>query len=144
MITVKFDLSKFDAAKIHRLIGNKVAEVVAKTTSLVYNSITLGEYPYWSGQYAASWTLNIGSPEYVYLPDAGYSSTGRGAAFHYSRPNPKQVLPNYAAPYSKGYVVNTSDHAYKIEYEGTKTSDFHPWLIAHMARTNAVMGAKFF
>lgn len=143
MITVKFDLSKFSEAKVRKLIGDKVAEVTERVALKTYNYLVgFADWPYWSGSYISSWKIGIGSPDRSF--NAPATRTTNGPSVTYSVPDIEFHLPNKNQPYQKIYISNSTPHAFKVEYEGTKSNDYHPWLTATVARNNTVQTFKFF
>lgn len=130
--------------KMERAIALKTAHVAAK----IYNSIIIsGEgdgFPYWSGAYINSWSINqTGKGGDVKQGDPG----------EYNIPGLRYVEPNYSAPYAPWFVANDYSRydrktgeklgggmAYQIEYRGTKTSQYTPWMTLH----EAVNYLKFF
>ncbi len=142
MISFKVDPSAW--RNLEQAIARKVAEVVANTASIAYNTAIQHQSPYWSGQYFASWDVTFDRPSTVVLPNVGKAKQGKGASYHYARPLLISVIPNYTSPYSTAYVTNTSDHAYMIEYEGTPTHPDDGWKIAFHAKNQALAQVRLF
>lgn len=143
MVTVGFRIPQGALEACKKQVEAKLATIVADVATKVYNHIILGEYPYWSGEYIASWNVSVGTKAYAYQASVGYSDTGKGAAAHYARPTATSLLRS-ASPYDKFYITNSAGHAMKIEYEGSPTQPTEPWRIAVSARNNTVGSYKFF
>lgn len=141
---ISIDTSQFDLTKARKLIDKFVAKKVSQIASATYNTILSNTKPKWSGQYLASWTINVGSPEYKGLPDAKPSKSHGGADRYYPKAGKQSVLINPDSPYQKVYITNDAHHAMMVEYEGTPTHPAEGWMIAHHALTTTVSQFRFF
>lgn len=137
---IEFKVSKSTLANLQKALELKSAEVVEKTALKLYNSILMNEFPFYSGSFISSWRVGIGEMDKSFNAPADWGT--KGPNVQYPVPSVKFDI-GTVLPYQEVHVSNSAPHAYKVEYEGTKTSDYRPWMIAHHARTQAVMSYKF-
>lgn len=141
---IYIDTSNFDLLKARKIIDKFLARRVSTISSGIYNNILTNTKPKWSGQYLASWSISIGSPDYTYLPnptrvgDKGYPS------IHYPKNGQQTLLVPNDNPYQRVYITNASDHAMQVEYNGTPTHPGEGWMIATNALNTAVSSFRFF
>lgn len=129
--TVKIPKSSMDLLK--RIIEAKCVQVLEEVSLKTYNYILTHDYPYYSGAYISSWTINVDSPEKV--------SHEAHRLNEYSEPNVQLAL-NIQNPYQTVFIANYADHAYKVEVLGTPTHPRDGWWIASEARWNTLLSAR--
>jgi hypothetical protein len=125
---------------VENYIKGEVARITESVGLKTYNSIVMGEYPYWSGSYVTSWNLSVGAPKFSINEPAGKNE--------YPRPDESYYLINrkgneYNVQFGQiVYLTNATPHAMQVEYEGTPTHD-GGWYIAHEAVNQTVLSYKF-
>ena len=139
---ISFKINPESLKNLEVAIGRKVAEATAITASVAYNAAIHQDEPRWSGLYNASWDIAIGKPSDRVL--AAPSVKFGKPDVTYQPPYNKFQEPYYQAPFTPIYVSNTAKHAYKVEYEGTRTHPQGGWMIAAYAKNQALQKFKLF
>lgn len=136
MLSVSTQVSKASLARVKLFIDRRIADIVAKAGTKIYNLILTGDMPYWSGAYAASWRYNFGSVDgsHAALPT---NSSGKPSIRH-AKQRIQSIIPNYSSPYMGLYISNSVPYAGKVEFEGTPTHVL-PWKVA----TNAANAFRY-
>ena len=139
---ISFKVNPTSLKALETAISRRVAEVTARAASVAYNTAIGNTKPVWSGTFRASWDISWGSPSNERLEHP--TNTGGKPSVYHVRPYEQSALPQYSAPFTAAYVSNTADHAYKVEYEGTKTHPDGGWHIALHAKNQTLQRFRLF
>jgi hypothetical protein len=137
MIGIKFKVDPASVKKVEGFLQNEVAKITGQVAQRTYNSIVTndGQYPYWSGAYISSWTIQAGSPKFV-SNEGDTNQQGK-----YAAPSPVTGFKvSFGVPI---YITNAADHAYQVEYMGTPTHKHEGWFTANHAVYQTVLSYRF-
>lgn len=154
-MAVELHIRDEDLARIRRSVERKIAHRMEKLAVTIYNAIVLGPEPIWSGAYASSWSIGVGSPDVIdnasphgiraggrYIPTETFTPASPvEGSIGMSSPYEPIFISNYSMRSSS--YGNTPGHAGIVEYQGTPK---HPaaWNIATHAKSEALTAARFF
>lgn len=130
----KLEIKPRDLVGLKRIIEKKVGVLKDEIALKLYNQIILNgsNYPYWSGGYITSFTINAGTPKVVSNESKADLSGGDYG-------DPEVVYSFDSNPYETVYISNYSPHRNLVENIGTFTSDFQPWETSIQAK-NVIVG----
>jgi hypothetical protein len=136
-------------------VERKIAQRMEKLAVTIYNTIVLGPEPIWSGAYASSWSIGVGSPDVIdnvsprairaggrYIPEETFTPASPiGGAIGMLTPYEPIFISNYSMRF--GPYGDTPGHASIVEYQGTPKHS-SPWNIAAHAKSVALTAARYF
>ena len=139
MLKFSVTVSEASIAAIKKAVEAKAREVMELAAVKIYNTIVTGseggDYPYYSGSYISSWTIQAGSPKTAFKQP--YFNPGM-----YDAPDP--VLGIKGGEQTQViYISNYAPHAGQVELSGTPRHTM-PWMQAHMAVNDVVGKYRFF
>lgn len=138
---LKFDVKISEASMkdIRQAVEAKAREVVELAAVRIYNKIVTGsegaDFPYYSGSYIASWTIQSGSPNTSYKQPYWNKNL-------YDAPDPVLGVSG-AEKVNTIYISNHVPHAGQVELDGTPRHP-SPWMQAHYAVNDVVGKYRFF
>lgn len=137
MITIGFKVDRADIDRLTKNIEKQVAKIAENVAVKTYNAIVTNpnQFPYYSGAYISSWTVQAGSPDMNY-------NTSDWVEGQYSVP--QAITSIGGVSYGKPiYISNNAGHAYQVEVMGTPLHPHEGWFTAAHAVNQTVLGYSF-
>ena len=142
---ISFKIPEGVLTRVKAGVERRVAEKMDALAVTIYNSIVTGPQPVWSGAYASSWSIGIGSP--VVIDNVSPKMARGGPSVTFAPAEPLAANLGMTNPYEPIYISNYSmrsgdagvieGHAGIIENVGSPRHP-SPWNIAAHARNSAL------